>query len=114
MFRTAFLIAAILGICLSGSISAQEVECSVIVSEASDGDTSDGSIMLTITSGNPAFTVYLFDKAPWKGGVQLRKTVQRVHTLTLDGIAAGEYYLIVEDNDGLPWAKAVIVGIRPN
>lgn len=115
MFRTAFLLAAFLGICLTGSVSAQEVECTVVVSEASDGTVSDGSILVTITRGNPDFTVYLFDKAPWKGGTQLRK-IERVsaNSLTMDEVPAGSYYVIVEDMDRNPWAKAIEVGSKTN
>jgi hypothetical protein len=115
MFRTAFFIAAIFGFCLTGSISAQEVECSVVVSGATDETVSDGSIMLTITMGNPDFTVYLFDKAPWKGGTQLQK-IEHVSAkdLIIEELPYGEYYVIVEDKDHNPWAKAVALGIKPN
>ena len=115
MFRTVLFIATFLAICLSGSISAQEVECSVSVIEATDAQRPDGSITLTITRGQPEFTVYLFDKAPWKGGRQLRKS-DHVSTMVfpLDEIPAGDYYVIVEDRNGLPWAKSVVVGSKPN
>lgn len=115
MFRTSFFIATFLAICLSGSISAQEVECNVVVREASDGPAPDGSIMLIMVRGNPEFTVYLYDKAPWKGGTQLRK-IEHVstRTFTLDEIPSGEYYVIVEDRDNNPWAQAIAVGLRPN
>ena len=113
MYRTSFLI-LMLGLCLSGFIRAQEVEFSVQINSAKDEQTANGIIALSIDKGNPSYTVYLFDKAPWKGGTELRK-LENVTTrmIELENLLPGDYYIIVEDKDRNPQAKAVRIGIMP-
>lgn len=115
MWKISLIMAAMFGICLSGNITAQEVEFSVQVHEALNNQTPDGIITITIQKGMPAYTVYLFDKAPWKGGKQLKK-YEQVTTLTIEfgNLLPGDYYIIVEDEDKNPQAKTVHVGITPD
>ena len=114
MCKTSFILAIVLGICFSGIVRAQEVEFSAQVNSAQDEYTANGKITLTMTKGNPPYTVYLFDRAPWKGGKELRNLKNTMAgTIELDNLQSGDYYIIVEDRDRNPQAKAVHVGMTP-
>jgi hypothetical protein len=115
MFKISFIIAICLGTCLSGHITAQETEFSVLIDPATDEYSANGKIALTITRGNPDYTAYLFDKAPWKGGTEIQKLEPASDPLIeFNNLLPGDYYIIVEDKDRNPGAKAVNVGILPN
>lgn len=115
MWKISLIMAVMLGICFSGNIAAQEVEFSIQVHEALNNQTPDGTITINIQKGMPAYTVYLFDKAPWKGGKQLKKYEQvTAGTIEIGNLLPGDYYIIVEDKDKNPQAKAVHVGIIPD
>ncbi|MBN2482278.1 MAG: hypothetical protein JXB19_11080 [Bacteroidales bacterium] len=115
MCKTKFLIAILLGIYFSGNLTAQEVEFSVEVTAALNGQSPDGAIAVIIQTGTPAYTVHLFDKAPWKGGTQLEKFEQvAAGTIVFKDLPPGDYYIIVEDSNKNPGARAVSVGIKPD
>ncbi|MBN1158304.1 MAG: hypothetical protein JXA61_02895 [Bacteroidales bacterium] len=115
MLKTTFLIAILFGTCFSGKLAAQEVAFSVEVTAAANGQAADGTISVDIQTGRPAFTVYLFDKAPWKGGRQLQKHEKAdAGTIIFSELMPGDYYIIVEDKDKNPAARAVYLGIKPD
>ena len=115
MRKTSCFLAILFGICFSGNLTAQEVALSVHVNAALNEQTADGAIAVTIQNGSPAYTVFLFDKAPWKGGTQLKKLEQvTAGTVEFGDLLPGDYYIIVEDHDKNPRAKAVHVGIKPD
>lgn len=114
MCKTSFIIVIMLAICLSGNVRAQEIDFSVQVVSAQNEHATNGKIVITMTKGNPPYTVYLFDRAPWKGGKELRKSEDAMdETIELDNLLSGDYYIIVEDGDRNPQAKAVHVGMTP-
>jgi len=113
MNKVLVLVAALL---FSGytHLNAQEPDITIRVLNASESS-ADGSIQITINSGTPPFTVYLFDKAPWKGGTGIKK-LENINSreVSFDELLPGDYYIIVEDGVKNPVAKAVSIGIIPN
>lgn len=93
-------------------LKAQDTGITVNITNATAADNADGKLEITIDEGTPSFTVYLFDKAPWKGGSELRRQ-ENVNSryVSFDKLLPGSYYIIVEDIDKNPTARAVVVGI---
>jgi len=96
-------------------LKAQDTGITVNITNATAADNADGKVEITIDEGTPSFTVYLFDKAPWKGGRELRRQENVSNRyVSFDKLLSGSYYVIVEDTDKNPSAMAVMVGIISN
>ncbi len=101
-----FLVLA--GFCLSTTAKAQEVEFKLMTTLSDNLSESNGCITVSLIRANLPCTAYLYDKAPWKGGIQLRKTENiQAGEFAFERLTPGDYYIIVEDRDRNPGAATI-------
>lgn len=96
-------------------LKAQETKVSINIVNVTGTGNADGKIEVIINEGIPSFTVYLFDKAPWKGGTELKRQENVIERqVSFDKLLPGNYYIIVEDSQKNPYAVTAAVGIISN
>ena len=96
-------------------LKAQETGITLTIVNSSGTGNADGKIEVTIDEGIPPFTVLLFDKAPWKGGTELRRQ-EYVNNrgVSFEKLLPGNYYIIIEDSEKNPYADTAVIGIISN
>lgn len=96
----------------TAKLFAQESALTIDVSVVSGAGNGDDKFTVTVNveGANPAYTFKLYDKEPWKGGVQL-DTSENVHETEFSffNISAGDYLVCVIDSKDNTSCKKISV-----